>query len=203
MHRVLPPAIHAYSSALFDHAKKDSYLKFNHAADVAGEVQSDQLANIDCHNVYFLPSELEQFLAERFPQSKTLHHATSLLEALAIRQKNATGKRMFLNFRPQYFDLVVMDGKELIFHNAFFHQANEDLLYYLLFTAEQLGMNPETMQLEVMGPTEKSSALIELLKKYVRHVELATFPSHFKYSKVFDQVPSHFFVNLLNQYLCV
>lgn len=190
-------------AALFDPNKRETYLHFNHASDFSGEVRSDQLANLDCHNIYYLPAELEYFLSERFPQAKLLHHATSLLEAVAIRQKNSTEKRVFLQYRPQYFDLLVFNGKNLVFHNTFYYQANEDILYYLLFAADQLELNPESMLLEILGPTEKSSALVELIRKYVRHVELAQLPDHFKYSKVFNQVPAHFFVNLLNQYLCV
>ena len=51
-------------------------------------------------------------------------------------------------------------------------QTKEDFIYYLLFTAEQLQLNPEEFPVVLMGSVNKNDDLFNITYKYVRHVSL-------------------------------
>jgi len=56
--------------------------------------------------------------------------------------------------------------------NAFDYKTPEDLIYYLLFTAEQLNMNPESFRLEFIGDISEDDAYFKIAYKYIRNVSI-------------------------------
>ncbi len=64
--------------------------------------------------------------------------------------KNNDDKKMIVNFNPGHFEIIVVQNQKLLLFNSFDYQTPEDFLYYLLFTAEQLNMNPENFKLELL-----------------------------------------------------
>jgi hypothetical protein len=67
---------------------------------------------------------------------------------------------------------------------------------------EQLGLNPESADLMMMGEVDKHSSITDLVMKYIRNVSFAKRNDEFRYSFVFDQLPGHYYFNLLNASLC-
>jgi hypothetical protein len=56
--------------------------------------------------------------------------------------------------------------------NTFEYKTPEDLIYYLLFTAEQLNLNPEIFKLEFLGNIAEDDAYFKIAYKYIRNVSL-------------------------------
>jgi hypothetical protein len=54
--------------------------------------------------------------------------------------------------------------------NSFEYQTPEDFIYYLLFTAEQLSLNPEIFQLELLGTITRNDPYYAMAYKYIRNV---------------------------------
>ena len=99
--------------------------------------------------------------------------------------------------------MIVLEEKKLIFANIFSYQTSEDFLYFTLFVCEQLKLNPENLDLLLLGEVEKNSAIYSILTKYVRNIKFGKRPEMFDYSYVFDGIASHFYFNLFSQALCV
>jgi hypothetical protein len=49
---------------------------------------------------------------------------------------------MTVHFSEGHFEIIIQNQK-LLFFNSFDYQTPEDFIYYVLFTAEQLSLNPE------------------------------------------------------------
>ena len=47
-----------------------------------------------------------------------------------------------------------------------------DFIYYILFVAEQLQLNPEQFSLELLGDITEESALFLIAYKYIRNTKL-------------------------------
>ena len=75
-------------------------------------------------------------------------------------------------------------------------------MYYLIFVVEQLKLNPENIELIITGELDKHSSLSDLLHKYIRNISFAGHNKDFRYSFVFDQLPGHYYYNLLNAAMC-
>ena len=79
---------------------------------------------------------------------------------------------MYVNIRSNHFEIVILKNKELILFNSFEYKTEEDFVYYILFTAEQLLLDPETFPLTLMGKINKNDALYNAAYTYVREVSI-------------------------------
>lgn len=188
-------------SALFDEENKESLLGFNHQVESEEKIYSDTLRNLDAKNIFTISRSFESEIRKHFINVHFIHNSTSFIEGLLIRNKNNSGKKVYANFHSSYFEIVILDGRELIFNNAFKYNAPEDIAYYILFVYEQLHLNPEEVELVLSGEIEKTAKEHGLLYNYIRHVKFASLPEGFKYSYKFDEIQPHRFFSLFTQYI--
>lgn len=190
-------------NALFDKNDKEKYLEFNHTLEVDDAVAVDSLKNTDAKNVYALPECMERTLQSHFGIVKYLHHSTGLLENVLLQHKHQDAPKVIVHVQMSHFEVIVAGGKKLLFYNSFSHQTSEDFIYYLLFVCEQLKLNPDNVELVLLGEVERNSAIYSILHKYVRNIRFGERSDGFEYSYKLSEVPKHFYYNLFNQYLCV
>ncbi len=188
---------------LFNKKFAAGYLRFNHMTDASDEIFFDHLPNLDAINVFALPGNLRSIVKKHFRGIQINHFSSGLIEALLIRNKNFDeGHMIFANVRKQWLDIIVLNGRKLLFFNSFHYLTKEDFAYYLIYVIEQLGMNPEKVQLVLMGEILKISEICNISYKYVRHVDFIRRSEEYGYSYIFDDIPEHFHYNLLNLQHC-
>jgi hypothetical protein len=186
-------------NALYDPANKETYLKFNHDFNKNETILVDSLKLLEAKNLYTLPLNIEKSLKGIFLNVTIHHYSSSLVESLLSRYGHEYGKRIFVHVQVDHLEVVVIEGKNLLFYNSFRYQTSEDFVYYVLFVADQLKMSPENMELVWMGEAEKDSAIYLLLYKYVRNIKFCGRKEGVEYSYKFDNMPPHFYYNLFNQ----
>lgn len=190
-------------SPLFDDTEKETLTKFNFAIEENQEVKYDKLNNLDAIILYTIPVQLTKSLIELFPGHNLLSHSGVLIESILILHKNLPDqKRAFVNVRNSYLDIIVSEGRKLIYSNTFSYKTKEDFVYFLIFVFEQLMLNPEEIDLVISGLIDKNSELFEIIYKYVRNISFQGLTDLFKYSYIFNDIPSHNYFNLLNIGLC-
>jgi hypothetical protein len=190
-------------SSLFDEANEESLLRFTHTLGMGDKIHSDTLHNLDAKNLFVVSPGIESQVRKHFTHARLMHSATSFNEGLLIQNKNSSGKKVFADFLSSYFEIALLNGRELVFNNAFKYNSPEDMAYYLLFVYEQLRLNTEEVPLRLSGAIEKIAKEHSLLYNYIRGVEFASLPESFTYSYKFEEVQPHRFFSLFNQYLCV
>ena len=87
-------------------------------------------------------------------------------------EKNNSELKVFVNVEPSCFDLIVVKNDSLLLYNQFEYQTKEDFIYYILFTAEQLELNPEHFKCVLLGSIAENDALYAITYKYIRHVSM-------------------------------
>jgi hypothetical protein len=187
--------------ALYDSSNSEAYIQFNHAVEKENLILSDQLKTIESRNIYLFPSLLKAMLLRYYPNAQLRHHSSALLDGLAMLYKNESKPKLILHISLTHFEIILFEGKHLRFYNTFRHQTTEDFIYYLLFVCEQLKLNPETLELVLIGEIEKNSAIYAILYKYVRHIRFGERPEAFGYSQPLNTIPKHFYSNLFSQQL--
>jgi hypothetical protein len=183
-------------SAFFDSGKIKNYLEFNQPVETTDSVFNDVLRNADARNIYAVDYALEKTLRRISPSVRIRHHLTPLIERNLSVNKNKEDRRVFAHVRQGHFDLVISENGKLLMANTFRYQTSEDFIYFLLYSCEQLKINPEVMDLEIAGEIQPDSAIAGLAKKYVRHVRFASHPVEARFAKGFEQFPSHFHYDL-------
>ena len=189
-------------SSLFDEEKKKILLEFNHEVKEEEEIFSNTLHNLNAENLFAVSKKLVEKIRIQFPNAAFIHSSTSFIDGLLSQNKNNSGKKVFANFYSNFLEVVILEGRKLIFSNAFNYKSPEDIAYYILFVYEQLHLNPETIELVLSGGIEKTDKEHSLLYTYIRNIRFASLPDNFKYSYKFEEIPSHKFFSLFNQYLC-
>jgi hypothetical protein len=67
---------------------------------------------------------------------------------------------------------------------------------------EELQLNPESIEMTLLGEIDKSSSIYEVLYKYIRNIDFIERNDFYSYSYAMDELPAHFFYNLLNVGSC-
>ncbi len=190
-------------SAVFENGREASYLALVHPEQDKEIVLSGPVRMADACCVYGAEPGLVSAVKELFPGVSVQHHCMSLLEAVLQKMKNDPHKKAVLHIQPSSFDMIVTENGKLLFYNSFPYRAPEDFIYYVLFVFEQLRLNPEACDTMLLGEIVSSSSLYTILYKYVRRVSFGMRNDSYSYSYGFENLPPHFYYNLLNQNLCV
>ena len=179
-----------------------NYLSFNFSLTASDLVHVDHLNLLGAKNVFAVPQSLELLVKEKFPLVAIHHHATAFIESLLQQNKNRDEKIITVYIHLSGFELAVTRRNELVFYNSFLYTSTEDFLYFVLFTMEQLQLNPETTPFVFTGAAERSSALYITTQKYIRNVGFGERTEHYSFAYGFENIPAHFHYVLFNQYLC-
>jgi hypothetical protein len=154
-------------SALFDENELASYLKFTVKTLATDVFDHDSISGIEARNVYVPYVNVNNFLFQNFGEFEFKHHATVLIEKLLAQN---VGVHCYVNVSNHHIDIVILKENTLLFYNSFEYHSKEDFIYYILFTAEQLKMDPNEFKLSLLGDINKESELYTILYTYVRHV---------------------------------
>jgi hypothetical protein len=187
---------------LFSDANAAGYLSFNHTLNPDDNIYADDLKLLGAKNIFAIPGRLENVVKEKFPQISVHHSATAFIESLLLNNKNRDEKMVTVHIHLSGFELAVSRRNELIFFNRFQYQSSEDFIYYVLFTLEQLQLNPETIPFIFTGEAETSSALFITARKYIRHVRFAERSEHFSAIGDIEKIAPQYHYILFNQHLC-
>lgn len=159
-------------SSLFDKQYINEYLKFSIKTLPIDQFAYDVIENHSIHNVY-IPFESINALAKKYFKNVNYKHATSVLaKTLLDASKNSYDLQFFVHVQPTHFEIIVTHKGKLQLLNSFQYKTKEDFLYYILFVAEQLKLNPETFKLNFLGDITPEDELFKITYKYIRHVEL-------------------------------
>ena len=188
---------------LFINEEKKTIAQFSFQVPDGHHVLSDELKNTNACIIYHLPSQLNALFIRLFPNYNLVSHAGTLIEILLLLYKNQpTQKRMVVNVRHSKIDIIITEGKKLLFFNSFKYITKEDFVYYIIFVIEQLNLNPEEIDLKLCGLLDKKSDIFEFTYKYVRNIQFLKLSDSFGYSYLFSDIAEHVHFNLINSTLC-
>jgi hypothetical protein len=188
--------------SLFDESKKAELLTFCYEPIAQDDILFNTIHNLHAKIIFPISKVVNELIHPLFKHYRVVHSATAFIEGLILENKNNSDKKTYADFHADFFQIVITEGKNILFCNSFAYKTAEDIAYYILFLYEQLGLNPEEIPLTLSGMIEKTSAEHSLLFNYIRHVRFANLPSTFKYSYKIESLASHSFHSLFNQYLC-
>lgn len=157
---------------LFDEEYLGSYLQFNTKVFETDFFAFDELGNYEMNNVYIPYVNMNNYFIDQFGTFDYKHSNTILVNKLLDLSKNNEERKMFVHVSDSHFEIVVIQNQKLQLYNTFEYKTPEDFIYYILFTAEQLFLNPESFKLELLGKIAESDALYDIAYKYVRNTSL-------------------------------
>ncbi|WP_100615720.1 DUF3822 family protein [Confluentibacter citreus] len=167
---------------LFDENSLADYLKFNSKILKSDFIAYDSIEINDTANVYIPYVNINNFIYDLFGAFTYKHASTILIEQLLSIEKNANNTKVYININSNHFEMIVIDKSKLLLYNTFEYTSKEDFIYYILFTAEQLQLNPELFELIFIGDIDSKDELYFMAYKYIQFVSFGKRQDHYKYS---------------------
>jgi len=186
--------------SLFDEEKLGAYVSFNTKVYKNDQIVYDEIKNHDIISVYIPYTNINNFLLDQFKEFEFKHNSNILIESLLSIYKYSLVPHMFAHIHNNHFELVVIADKKLQLYNTFRFSTKEDFIYYVLFTAEQLKLNPEKFELVLLGAIEKDDELFNIAYTYIRNVSLLENRSKYLFDDTFTETDKRRYYALLNQY---
>lgn len=159
-------------TALFDEEFLGSYLQYNTKVFETDFFAFDALPNYEMNHVFIPFVNINNYLLDQFSTFNYKHVNTILVSKLLDLSKNRDEKQVYVHFSKNKFEIVIVQNQKLLLFNSFDFVTKEDFIYYLLFTTEQLNLNPEHFSIQLLGLISEDSELFEIAYKYVRNVSL-------------------------------
>ena len=163
--------------SLFDEDFLGSYLQYNTKVFETDFFTFDEMPMYDMNNVYIPYVHVNNFFIDKYGSFEYKHASTILVDRLLKFSKNRFDKTMFVHVQEKHLDIVVIENQRVILYNTFEYKTPEDFIYFILFTAEQLQLNPEEFDLEFLGKIKETDATYAITYKYVRNVTFMEVPT--------------------------
>jgi hypothetical protein len=187
----------------FSYTEKNTYLGFNSYTDQDTEIRVDKLNNLSAFAVYAFPKPLLNKINFLFPACRIRHISTNLIEnILYMVRYGRVSNQLILHVQKGNFQILYFEGGNLSFYNSYRYKTWDDLFYYLFFVLEQLGLEAEKLDLMLFGEVGIESDFYRKVKLYFKSFSFGPRNDLYKYSEPFDNIPHHFFYNLLNLNAC-
>ncbi|MFV0566786.1 MAG: DUF3822 family protein [Flavobacteriaceae bacterium] len=166
---------------LFQEDYMADYLKFNTKILASDFLAHDHVISNDSVNVYVPYVNINNFIYDTFGAFTFKHVSTILIETILQIEKNSKTPKVYVNVSDKHFEIVVVNNGKLLLYNTFAYVTKEDFIYYILFTTEQLGLNPERFELIFIGNIDSKDELYTITYKYVQFVFFGKRTDTFKY----------------------
>ncbi len=188
---------------VYDDNLKEDYFGFCACMQKDNKIIADRLNILDSRGIYAVPDQLCRFLESSFPGYRLKHHGVVLIESTLAAQKLEPWQAdAVIHLRKNHFEILLIDNQRLTCYQSFSCKAFDDVLYYLFYVLGQHKLDATNLHLLLMGELAMDTAEYDTLASFFKKV---TFPERndvFQYSDAFENVPAHFYYNLLNLITC-
>lgn len=162
-------------SALFEEANLSDYLKFNAKIFKNDFITYDAITNQEIMSVYVPYVNVNNYIFEKFGSFEYKHSSTVIIDKVLQIEKNIKEKSLYVNVEKSNIDILVISSNSLLFYNKFNYNTKEDFIYFILFTIEQLELNPEKLNCKFLGSILNDDELFKIAYKYIRNVSIVSF----------------------------
>lgn len=188
--------------SLYEESSRQQLLSFT-ISDLPAHVPvfSNLLVKQQARIVFAVPEIYKESLSV-FPNALLYAHVVPLAASIPLHFASLKSTFLLLQIHEQAFDLVFFKGTQLLLLNTYTWQTPEDVLYFTLFTMEQLGLDSHELPVFICGTLQRKSALYDLIYTYVKDIRFTERATNLTYSHVLADLPAHAHYTLFNLPLC-
>lgn len=159
-------------TSLFDAHFSASYLQYNTKVFETDFFTHDVIFPYEINNVYVPFININNFLLDQYETFEYQNANSILVKQLLDLSKNKEEKQVFVHLQKEHFEIVVVKNQQLLFFNSFQYRTPEDFIYFILFTCEQLQLNPETISVQLFGNCSEEDPFFKIAYQYIRNCTL-------------------------------
>jgi len=157
---------------LFNPKELESYLNFNTKILANDLLVYEEIENQEIVAVYVPFVNINNYIYDLFGEFTYKHHSTVMVHTLLNNTQPPKEETCYVHVSDKQLDITVIAHKKLLLHNSFLYETKEDFIYYILFTLEQLKLDPENVILKLFGSIETEDNLYSICYKYIKNITL-------------------------------
>ena len=160
-------------------------------------INAEKFTATDIKVIYGLSDDQVSFVEQVFSNAN-YHHLSTVLNNVSYPSRK---DKLLLHVEHNRAHILCSDTDKLRYYNQFECHTREDYLYFTLMAYDVLGLDPQTVPLEVSGRVEESSAIHDLLLGYVNHIQFSD-SKHFKVADLRFRKSKHYYYDLYSTAIC-
>lgn len=168
---------------LFKEDALADYLKLNTKILKSDFITYDDISINNSANVYVPYININNFIFDKFGSFTFKHVSTVLIESILKIEKNTITPKVYLNISSNHFEIIATNNSKLLLYNSFKYTSKEDFIYYTLFTTEQLNLNPDELNLILIGNVVEGDDLYNIAYKYIRNISFGDSQNNYMFTK--------------------
>jgi len=186
-------------TSLFDNTKLSQYLNLSIKTLENDYFDYDELTCIDAANVYIPFVNVNNFLIDKYGSFEFNHISSLFIKNILEQSDKSLQPKMYAYVIDEQLEILVCNNQKLLLYNSFNYKTKEDFIYYILFVAEQLEMNPKSFELNLLGNISNTTNLYNIAFTYIKNVELFNYKLNYGSIIPLSDVQKRNFYNLLHQ----
>jgi hypothetical protein len=181
-----------------DHAR--TLLELNCGLKDDEEVYTMPLPEISAQLVFASSLARIRTLQKKHPYLRQTHVAGHFLHV--CMESKGPSERIHLSVYPELFLLCAFREGRMVFLNAYPHHSPEDVIYFLLYTCDQLALNPHEIPVLLSGEIQENDALFQTLSKYTGDLQFMLQPRNIAFEGPMKLIKPHRFLHPTDQFRC-
>jgi len=182
---------------LYEKKDKENLFALNH--ELNDEVLLEDNLREEIINLHAVPKLFFQTIKNILPEAALRSQSSILINNFT--NLNLKVETMFLYLKDSFVNIVVTKGKNLLFQNKFNYVTKEDLLFYVLFSIQELNFSNEDINTIVYGNVTEDE--FSILYDYIRNIKYGNKLKDISCSNEFNSIENHCYSILYRQFLCV
>lgn len=183
---------------------KKEYLHLSQPEKMQEAILADLMPGQPMVNIFSVDKDLLGFLRKEFSTDLVVHANSALLQAypLDLDYRAAEGIA-FVHVQRHTFTLTIYRNGKLLIQQDGEYQAGLDVVYQLVNTLRQLGLNEREVKVKLGGVVATDSVVYQEMYKFIPSLEWVQRLPGFSYVTPMQEIPGYYFHNLYALALCV
>ncbi|HTN21872.1 MAG TPA: DUF3822 family protein [Pelobium sp.] len=156
---------------LFHESATENFIKYIGATDNE-EICTQVLTNAGITIIYALPKLQLDKIGSYFPNAEIYPQISPFYKGVNYGFSQISTSQLFINFRDGLAEVIIFNQNQFQFYNIFEFQNEEELLYFVLLSAQENNIKPASATLKLSGFIDPESELYKQLAKYFPHTEV-------------------------------
>ena len=167
-------------------------------------VLADTLTDQQLVNIYAVDKDLHGFLRKEFSTEKVVNVNTGLLKGYRFDNDYLElNGVVYLDVQQHKSTLTIYRFGKLLLQQEMPSQTGLDVVYHLINTVRQTGLDEQLVKVKVGGAVTADSQIHEELHRFIPRLEFLPRLTGFWYISKMDDIPAYYFNNLYALALCV
>lgn len=151
--------------------------------------------------IYGMPQSIQRNLLQVFPSAHLMHSSVAMMN-IFYHHPLLLHSKIWIHIHSNYIEVIAKHQNKFLFYNTFDIQTTVDILYYILFSIQQVHLKAKETDVFLSGNISLQHTIFQLLRKYVHSVQLLHHHPKLHILPVNSLLMSHYHFITLNYYLC-